>query len=86
MSEKPSNRWKRLDPFAQRFYDMTGALQKMSTPDLRKLRASIERAGRTNCGWATYAAAQFLRGEVRSVLLIRARTNRSKAAKRKSKA
>jgi hypothetical protein len=70
--------WKgTLEPWARAYrrahMAMTKHLGNMSDERLAELLAATEKPSQTNCGWATYGAAQFIRGEVRWEIQHRAR-------------
>jgi hypothetical protein len=78
------SRFKRLEPFAKYYYEMSSAVFRMTTPDLRRLRDAIDRTTETNCSWAVYRAAQHLRTDVHSQLRMRNALARRKGQRKVS--
>lgn len=56
-----------LKPHAEHFQVMAAHVWDASDDDLKALIAACDAASQTNCGWDTYAAAQYLGKEARIV-------------------
>lgn len=77
------NTWKkRLDPFAEKVYEITRMLHAMSTDDLKKLLKACDEPTQTNCGWAHFAIAPLVKSEAAATLMTRTKAEAKAKAKK----
>ena len=70
--------WKeRLQPFGQLWLEFEAKVRdrlvEMSDDQLRQIIADTGQLNETNCWWATYGAAPFVRNEANRILFQRSR-------------
>lgn len=77
MSERREPWKKRLGPFAYLYLDFESAIEEKlkedSDADLKSLMEAAEKTTATNCWWAIYRVAPFVREEAARLLLARDR-------------
>lgn len=69
-----------LKVHAEHYQAMASYVRESSDEELVELLEACQAAGTTNCGWDTYAAAQYLKHEIGDEVGVRRR--RSDAARR----
>lgn len=70
--------WKsRLDPFADKVYEIARATTEMETNDLRALVKACDKARTANIGWASYQIAPLVKSLAESVLHGRKRKTKA---------
>jgi hypothetical protein len=69
-----------LAQHAKHFQDMVAFVITRDSEELRTLLEACQAASQTNCGWDTYAAAQYIGREI----LIELRVRERKAAEAKA--
>ena len=73
MSELTDDQRKLLKPHAEHFYMMASYVRECSDDEQEELLEAAKAHTPTNCSWASYTAAQFLKDEIVTLRCVRRR-------------